>query len=68
MSTFSYYFFTLAVCSVFDIIDIDIAMLIAGIFYVKPNRFNLGESIEYTEITPVNYEKKTMGNDNIHLL
>ena len=32
-------------------------MLIAGIFYVKPNRFNLGESIEYTEITPVNYEK-----------
>ncbi len=36
---------------------INILMLIAGIFWVKPNRFNLGESIEYTEITPVNYEK-----------
>ena len=40
---------------------INITMLIAGIFFVKPNRFNLGESIEYTEITPVNYEKTNDG-------
>lgn len=42
-------------------LTINITMLIAGAFWVKPNRINLGESTEYTEITPINYERTDDG-------